>query len=140
MRPVQELELSATQYAALEKGYRTGSTHAYRTRCRMILLKSEQRSAKQVATTIGCCPIVVYRWVNRYRDQGLDGLKTRPGRGPKPILQGPEAQALVRAAVQENRQRLSLAKAELEEELGREFSQRTLRRFVKKTVVAINAS
>ena len=106
----------------------------------MLLLKSEGRSAKTVAAEIGCCPMVVHRWVARYRAQGLQGLQTRPGRGPKPILQGPQAEALVREAVQESRQRLSLAKAELEEELGRTFCQRTLTRYVKKTVGAINAS
>jgi hypothetical protein len=41
--------------------------------------------------------------------------------------------------VQENRQRVSLAQAELQEELGKEFSTLTLKRFLKKTVAASSA-
>jgi len=140
MRPALPLELSAPELSFLEKGYRTGASHAYRTRCRLILLKSERLPVSEVAREIGCCEMVVHRWVARYRREGLKGLETRPGRGRKAILHGPEAQEAVRAAVQNSRQRLSLARAELEEELGRGFSTRTLVRFVKKTVVAINAS
>ena len=140
MAAIKALTLSAEEVAALEKGYRTGPSHAYRTRCQMILLKSEGRSAAAVARIIGCCTVVIHGWVTRYRLQGIAGLQTRAGRGRKPILEGPQAEALVREAVQQSRQRLSLAKAELEEELGRPFCQRTLTRFVKKTVGAINAS
>lgn len=106
----------------------------------MILLRSQGRSAREVACHIGCCDLVVYRWVSRYRSEGLAGLHTRAGRGRKPILEGPDALAAVREAVQNNRSRLGLAKAELEEALGLGFSQRTLVRFVEKTVIATNAS
>lgn len=140
MGTIKHLELSAEDSAALEQGYRNGPSHAYRTRCRMILLKNERRTAVEVARLIGCCEMVVHSWVTRYRTEGLKGLETRPGRGRKPILDGPEDLERVRLAVQDNRQRLGLAKGELEEALGKRFCQRTLVRFVKKTVVAINAS
>ncbi len=59
-------------------------------------------------------------------------MKTRQGRGRRPILHTQSDLEAVRRAVQKNRQRVSLAKAELEQELGKEFSQLTLRRFLKK--------
>ena len=46
----------------------------------------------------------------------------------------------VKAAVAANRQRSSLAKAELEAELGKTFSTRTLERYIKNMVLAINES
>jgi hypothetical protein len=46
----------------------------------------------------------------------------------------------VRQAVRGNRQRLRVAKADLEEALGKSFSDKTLRRFLKGTLHAINAS
>jgi len=46
----------------------------------------------------------------------------------------------VRRAVQGSRQRLSLAKAELQRELGKEFSAQTLKKFLKKTAAASSAS
>jgi hypothetical protein len=45
----------------------------------------------------------------------------------------------IKEAVRANRQRISLAKAQLEEALGKAFSQKTLERFLKNTIVAINA-
>lgn len=44
--------------------------------------------------------------------------------------------AAVRQAVQQNHQRVSLARVELIEYLGKYFSTQTLKRFLKKTVTA----
>jgi hypothetical protein len=46
----------------------------------------------------------------------------------------------VRAAVRKHRQRISLAKSELEHTLSKDFSQRTLGRFLKSLVADINES
>jgi hypothetical protein len=48
--------------------------------------------------------------------------------------------AKVKEAVCSNRQRISLAKAELEEALGKSFCDKTLTRFLKNTLLAINES
>jgi hypothetical protein len=45
----------------------------------------------------------------------------------------------VRRAVQSHRQRIGLAKADLEKELDKRFSAVTLQRFLKKMVTASNA-
>ena len=59
--------------------------------------------------------------------------------GENPISHQPYLEA-VKQAVKTNCKKLSVAKAELEEGLNKNFSGRTLRRYVKKTVDAINAS
>jgi transposase len=82
--------------------------------------------------------VVVNTWLKRYKEQGLSGLVIRKGRGRRSILQKDTDLAAVRRAVQNNRQRVSLAKAELEQELGKEFGVLTLKRFLKKTVAATN--
>ncbi len=78
-------------------------------------------------------------WLKRYQHQGLLGLKVKKGRGRKPILNRDTDLAAVRRAVQNSRQRISLAKAELQQELGKEFSALTLRKFLKKTGAASSA-
>jgi transposase len=70
--------------------------------------------------------------MKRYQKEGITGLQTKPGRGRKAILHETEDLAVVRKAVQANRQRLSLAKAEVQEALDKELSQKTLERYVKK--------
>lgn len=60
-------------------------------------------------------------WLKRYQQQGLTGLQIKAGRGRKAILQKDTDLEAVHRAVQGSRQRISLAKAELERELGKEF-------------------
>jgi transposase len=140
MGKIKTVELSKAQRAALEKGYRTGSSHAFRLRCQMILLKSEQRTAAEIAGLLGGCEVVVNNWLKRYESEGIDGLRTRPGRGRKPVLDAERDLPSVKAAVAANRRRISLAKAELEAELGKTFSTKTLQRYLKNMVLAINES
>lgn len=140
MGKIKTVALTRAQRSALEKGYRTDSGHAFRLRCQMILLKSEQRTAAEIAGLLGCCEVVVNNWLKRYESEGIEGLRTKPGRGRKPVLDAEQDLPRVKAAVAANRQRLSLAKAELEAELGKNFSTKTLERYIKNMVLAINAS
>lgn len=139
MAKLKSIELSPDERTALEKAWRTGKSHGFRQRCQMILQKAEKRASKDVAKQVGCCEPVVNTWLKRYQEHGLDGLKTRQGQGRKTILQTETDLPAVRLAVQKNRQRVSLAKAELQEELGKQFSTLTLKRFLKKTAAASSA-
>ena len=140
MGKIKTVELSRTQRVALEKGYRAGESHAFRLRCQMILLKSERRTAIEIANLLGCCEVVVNNWLKRFEFEGIEGLRTKPGRGRKPILDPEQDLQRVKAAVKANRQRISLAKAELETAMGKSFSQKTLERYIKNMVLAINES
>lgn len=137
MGRIKQIELSAAEVAALEQGYRQGTSPVFGRRCQMVLLKSQGRSSQQVAQIVGGCEVVVNNWLHRYQTHGIEGLQTRPGRGRKAILQEGDVE-VVKASVAEHRQRLSVAHAELEQALDKSFCQMTLRRFVKKTVASIN--
>lgn len=140
MGKLKTILLSAAQRAALEQGYREGATHTFRVRCQMILLKSTARTSAEIADLLGCCEVVVNNWLKRYEAEGLEGLRTKPGRGRKPILDAEQDFARVKEAVQAHRQKLSVAKAELETALAKSFSQKTLERYIKNMVDVINAS
>lgn len=136
---IKVIELSEGQRQALEREYRTGKTHSYRQRCKGVLLKSEKRSSAEVAKQLGCNEVTVNVWLRRYEQSGIEGLKTFSGRGRKPILEEAELDK-VKEVVAEHRQKLSLAKEELERALGKSFSQDTLKRFVKKTLAVTKES
>ncbi len=140
MGKIKAVELTRTQRTALEKGYRASSSHAFRVRCQMILLKSEQRTSAEIAGVLGCCEVVVNNWLKRFQAQGIEGLRTKAGRGRKPILDAETDVARVKAAVAAHRRRISVAKAELEAELGKTFSTKTLERYIKNMVLVINES
>lgn len=142
MGKTKVVELSTEQRAALEKGYRKGVSHAFRTRCQMVLLKSEKRSSLAVAEVLGCCEIVVNNWLRRYEEEGIKGLETRPGRGRKPRLstRNPVHLQTVKAEIALHPQSVKTVIARLDEELDLQMHPDTLKRFLKKMVIASVAS
>lgn len=139
MARIKSINLTAEQRTELETAYGSGDSCAFRMRCQIIMLKSQNRTSQEVAGIVGCCEMVVNNWMARYEQEGITGLQTRPGRGRKAILDADTDLEAVREAVRGNRQRLRVAKADLEEVLGKSFSDKTLRRFLKDTLHAINA-
>lgn len=137
MGKTKVIELTKEQREELEKGYREGKTHSFRQRCQMILLKSEKRTSLEVVSILGSCEMTVNNWLKRYERSGIEGLRTRDGRGRKSILRVEDLE-LVKAQVKASRQKISVAQAELETSLGKSFSRTTLKRYLKKTVDATN--
>jgi len=137
MGKIKVIELTKLKREELENGYRNGKTHSFRQRCQMILLKSENRTSLEVVVILGGCEMTVNNWVNRYLAEGIEGLRTRAGRGRKAILQAVDLEQ-VKRAVKGSRQKISVARAELKESLGKEFSNSSLKRFLKKTLAATN--
>jgi len=139
MGKIRVIELSEQQKKELEKGYREGKTHFFRQLCQMVLLKSEGRTSKELAGILGKCEQSINTWLDRWQEQGIEGLKVKAGRGAKPKLDQATDLEKVKEVVKANRQRLSVAKAALEKELNKQFSSKTLNRFVKKMVDDSNA-
>lgn len=130
--------LDDKQRADLENGYRDGKSHTFRQHCQMVLLKAEGRKTKEIAAIFNCCQKSVNDWLHRYKEEGIKGLSIKPGRGRRSILSEEVDTDKVREMVKQNRQRICLAKAELESALGKEFSTRTLVRFLKNLTADIN--
>lgn len=139
MGRIKTIELSEEERQALEHEYRIGKTHSYRQRCKGVLLKSERRTSAEVAKQLGRNEVTVNVWLKRYQESGVAGLKLLSGRGRKSILEEADLEK-VRAVVAEHRQKISVAREELEQMLGKSFSEETLKRFVKKTLVATKGS
>ena len=60
-------------------------------RGRIILLVADRVPISDVATTVGISRRFVYKWVQRFMQEGLEGLADTPGRGhrrmpPQPVV------------------------------------------------------
>jgi transposase len=137
MGKTKVVELNEEQRAELEKGYKNGTSHAFRTRCQMMLLKSEKRTSAEVADFLDCCEVAVNNWLARYEAEGIEGLKTRKGRGRPPILSQQNAEHLkkVKAEVKRHPNSIKTVVAKLEEDLNLAMHPETLKRFLKKMVI-----
>lgn len=123
---------------ALQEGLKNGRESVFRQRCQIILLKADARTSEDVARIVGQCPMSINNWVSRYNLEGIEGLRTKAGRGRKPILTVEADGDLVRRAVITHRQQLKQAKLEFEAESDKPVSLATLRRFLKVLVDDIN--
>ena len=137
---------SAAALAELEWGYRHGSSHAFRQRCRMVLLKSQGFKTKDI------CPVVgiksqnqVNVWIKRYKAEyaalGINVLHNAQGQGRKPIFdQSLEAQTdRIKEVVKSERQRLHIAQEIISKELDKRFHVKTLQRFLKNLTADMSA-
>jgi|GEM_PF-353003 len=135
--------LDEAAQAALESLYKQSPNHTLRQRCQLVLLKATGRTSDDVGQVVGLCQVSVNSWLKRYREEGLKGLETKPGRGRKPLLTAGVDEASVRAAVETNRQRITLAKAEWESQRAASepaVSRDTFRAFLKALVADTSVS
>ena len=135
--------LDESARTALEDVHKHSPNHTLRQRCQLVLPKAAGRPSLDVGQVVGLCRVSVDSWVKRYQQEGIKGLETKPGRGRKPLLTVADDQAAVRSAVAENRQRITLAKAEWESQraagtpaVGRD----AFRAFLKVLVADISVS
>ena len=54
-------------------------------RGRIILLLADGMSISDIAATVGISRRFVYKWVQRFLEQGIEGLADRPGRGGRRV-------------------------------------------------------
>ena len=143
MGRVNTLVITEAERLALENGLRTSKSHAFRMRCQTILLKSDGRKSKDVASIVGMSHVSVNSWLKRYKDEAIQGLLTKPGRGRKPLIdQSTDTEAIVEA-VKANRSRISMAKAEWEakgSEGSRPVGREAFTNFLKTLAQDISAS
>ena len=129
MRSALRLELSEAQRSELERGYRFGEKHCFRMRCLAVLLKADGMSAAKVGERTEMEQHAVNNWLKRYREEGIKGLNTRPGRGRKPIMDCSDEEA-VRQAIEQDRQSVNKAREAWQQASGKEASESTFKRFL----------
>ena len=129
MGKIKNIELSETERLKLEFGFREGANHCYRMRCKVVLLKSEGLSSKEIGNRVDMSLISVNHWIHRYRQEGISGLKTRSGRGRKPIMDIQDKE-VVRKAIENDRQSVNKAREARQKAVGKEASESTFKRFL----------
>jgi transposase len=104
------IHLSEAEAARLEQAFRQASDRKLRDRLQVVRLAQRGRARQDIARDLGVSPRTVQRWLNAFRDRGLDGLAPRkaPGAPAKVpdhlaaevcrwVIEGPAAQGLDRA-------------------------------------------
>lgn len=136
------VKLTTEQRAALEQGFKKGKKAVFRQRCHFLLLSDQGIDIQSIAQIYDVARQSVAVWLDRYEQQGIEGLHTRKGQGMKPLLRlenQVEVQA-VESLVNEHAQNLRPVLLELEKRFNKPMSKRTLQRFLKRLGIVGNAS
>lgn len=136
------LKLTTEQRLALEQGFKKGKRAVFRQRCHFLLLSDQGLGIQSIAEIYDVARQSVSAWLDRYEQQGIEGLHTRKGQGPKPLLRLEnhlEVEA-VESLVEKHAQNLKPVLVELEKRFNKPMSKRTLQRFLKKLDIAGNVS
>ena len=129
MGKISKIELSESERIKLNFGFKEGTSHCFRMRCKAVLLKSEGLSSKAIGQIVEMTQISVNKWVKRYLLEGISGLETRTGRGRKTIMDCSDEEA-VRKAIENDRQSVNKAREAWQNASGKEASESTFKRFL----------
>ena len=78
------IRLTPTERQTLQAWQRATTISAGRARRgRLILLLADGVTISDIATTVGISRRFVYKWVQRFLEQGIEGLADKPGRGSR---------------------------------------------------------
>src|SRR5688572_28556469 len=97
-RPTAVIVLSDEEREVLERwARRPKSAQALALRCRIVLAAAEGQLNKDIAERLGCNPVTVGKWRNRFAELRLDGLhdEPRPGK-PRSITDGDVERVIVK--------------------------------------------
>ena len=80
------IRLTPTERQTLQAWQRATTISAGRARRgRIILLVAEGMPITDIAATVGISRRFVYTWVQRFLEQGMEGLANKPGRGHRRV-------------------------------------------------------
>jgi len=124
------VSLTSDERATLSCARHHHRQYQFRARCQCLLLSADGHDVAALGQALGVSSRTVYTWFNRWEAGGLAGLANAAGQGRRPIRSAADEEPVL-AAVRTNRQQLKEVTATLRQELAKEFSPRTLRRFLK---------
>ena len=126
---ITEVKLTKKQRVELEYIEHFDPRPFMQKRSRIILNKADGLSSKEIAEMLSCSEPKVNRWVKRYLEQGVDGLRNKPGQGAKRIMDSSDEEA-VRLAIEKDRLSVMKAKERWQQATGKEACRDTYRAFL----------
>lgn len=133
MRQKRYVKLEPEEVITLEQGYKNSAHHQFRQRCHALLLSHQGHDMASLKTLFAVTHATIGNWFSAWNNLGIVGLRNQAGQGRKPILVHTDLDS-VKAKVQQNPQHLKAVREELKIELNKDFSEKTLKRFLKSLV------
>jgi transposase len=142
---VIRIQLPEAEAQALEEAFRQATDRKFRDRLRIVRLASRGRPHQDIASDLGITPRTVQRWLNRYLESGLAGLRPRKAKGADakvpPELADEVRRWVVEGPAEQGLDRANWTHAELAEHLfrthGIRASRSAMQRFCRKLDIRV---
>lgn len=133
MRTKKYIKLNSSEVITLEEGWKNVHHSQFQNRCHALLLSHQGYDMLSISKIFDVTHGTVSNWFSNWEKGGIAGLWNASGQGRKSILRQ-EDLAIIKSKVSATPQQLKVVRVELMEELQRDFSQKTLERFLKTVV------
>ncbi|RYU95136.1 helix-turn-helix domain-containing protein [Emticicia agri] len=133
MRAKRYIKLEPSEVITMEEGYKNATHHQFKQRCHCLLLSHQGYDMYSLKSIFQVSHPTITNWFDSWETHGIVGLRNQLGQGRKPIFNAAD-ESLVKSKVKSSPQTLKKVRQELKEALQKDFSQRTLERFLKTLV------
>lgn len=125
--------LTEQDITTLNQTYQAHNNHRVRQRAHAILLSHRGYKIPDISLLLESHRDRVSTWIDRWHQMGITGLYDQPRSG-RPMIYTTEEVDYFKQALDKQPQQLGLAQAELEHFTGKQSSQGTLKRALKKAL------
>ena len=132
----RKLELKEEEIKELRKIIKTEKKYRTVNRAQALILRSRGVKVKDIAFALNVWEETVYKWIKKYKKEGIKGLYEKEGRGRKSVFKD-IAKEEIKKIVDK---KVSVAKinAEIREKYGIKVSNNAVRKFIKKNFTLVS--
>ena len=128
--------LTEEELKALQEMYRQHENFRCRQRAQGVLLSKKGYCINEIVDILDVDRDTVSVWFTRFEEEGVAGLEERTRTG-RPTIYTQEELNRFKAFLDEDPRSLNKAKAQLEQQTGKQSSRETLKRVLKKNIITV---
>ena len=132
----RKLELTEEEIKELRKIIKTERKYRTVNRAQALILRSRGVKVKDIAFALNVWEETVYKWIKKYKKEGVKGLYEQAGRGRKSVFKDIPKEEIKEIVDK----KVSVAKinAEIREKYGIKVSNNAVRKFIKKNFTLVS--
>ena len=128
----RKLELKKEEIKKLREIIKTEKKYRTVNRAQALILRSRGVKVKDIAFALNVWEETVYKWIKKYKKEGIKGLYEQAGRGRKSVFKDIPKEEIKEIV----NKKVSVAKinAEIRDKYGIKVSNEAVRKFIKKNL------
>ena len=128
----RKLELKEEEIKELRKIIKTERKYRTVNRAQALILRSRGVKVKDIAFALNVWEETVYKWIKKYKKEGVKGLYEKEGRGRKSVFRNIPTEEI--KEIVNKKASVSKINAEIREKYGIKVSNEAVRKFIKKNL------